>query len=77
MCPLPLLNQSTEYFVMFHFKPQAMAGCLMQTFDTRTKMRGFTDLSELGSGLFLLHSAMSHEVVEYFAWKRERNKQCW
>lgn len=40
-------------------------------------MRGFTDLSELGSGLFLLHSAMSHEVVEYFAWKRERNKQCW
>lgn len=28
-----------------------------------------TDLSELGSGLFLLHSAVSHEVVEHFAWK--------
>ncbi len=32
----------------------------------------YTDLSELGSGLLLFHSAVSHEVVEHFAWKKNK-----
>lgn len=36
--------------------------------------RRVADLSKLGPGLFLLHSAMSHEVVKHFTWKQKGKK---
>lgn len=36
---------------------------------------GVADLSKLGPGLLLLHSAMSHEVVKHFTWKQKGEKR--
>lgn len=68
---------STEiiFNVRFQTENQSEASMLQikQKYQSKEEAWSSSDLSELGSGFFLLHSAVSHEVVKHFAWRNRKD----